>query len=252
MTVLKYLSTVLRFINENSYSHRENVAILISDIYEQNPEITLEEFKNKIKAIRSDFFRINKISRSPFAESVFALLEKTKNQHIGKKEKFEIVRNFVSRFLEIGFEKGKHEEDREKILQQFRNVSKPHPKLIEVLDSLLQKINKSYQVGLHGVKEYSGVDLAKKVDTAIIGFQMKTVSDDISEDKIRAQTSKAREYKLDGFVWIYGRPPSKDVDNSVQAAFHHFTRINETKSMYCAVILPEVLAELLIEYSIKF
>ena len=151
MTVLKYLSTVLRFINENSYSHRENVAIIISDIYEQNPEISLEEFKNRIKAIRSDFFRINRISRNPFAESVFAFLEKTKNQHTGKKEKYEIARNFLSKFLEIGIEKGKNEEGRGKILQHFRNVSKPHPKLIEALDSLLQKINKSYQVGLHGV-----------------------------------------------------------------------------------------------------
>ena len=252
MTVLKYLSAVLRFFNENDYTHRENVAILVSDIYEQNPEINLDEFKNRIKGIRSDFFRINKINRSKFAESVFALLNKTKNQYEGKKDRFEIARDFVSRFLEIGFEKDKYEEDRKRILKLFRTVAKPHLKLLEVLDSLLQKIDKSYQIGLHGVKEYSGIDLAKKVDTAIIGFQMKTVNDDISEDKIRAQASKAQEYKLDGFVWIYGRPPSKDVDNSVQAAFHHFMRINETKSMYCAIVLPEVLAELLIKYSIEF
>lgn len=251
MTVLKYLSAILRFFNEKDYTHRENVAILLSDIYEQNPEITLEEFKTKIKAIRNDFFRINEINRGVFAESIFVLLEKVKHQQKGKLENFEVVHNFVSRFLEIGYEKAENKENRGKIIQQLKDISKPHPKLLEALDSLLQKIDQSCQVGLHGVKEYSGVDLVKKIGNALIGFQMKTVSDDISEDKIRAQASKAQEYKLDGFVWIYGRPPSKKVDNSVQAAFHHFMRINETRSMYCAIVLPEVWAELLMKYSIE-
>ena len=252
MSFLKYLTAILRFFNQNDYTYRENIATIISDIYERNPNITLSEFKKEIKLIRSDFFRINKINKSVFAESLFSILEETKKRQKEKITNFEVARDFISRKLEIGFEKTRHKEERDKLLERFGNVSKPHQKLIASLDSLLQKISQSYQIELHGVKEYSGVDLVKRIEHTLIGFQMKSINDDITEDKIRAQTSKALEYNLDGFVWIYGRPPSKDVDNSAQAAIHHFMRINETKKMYCAVAKPELLAELFVKNEVEF
>ena len=123
---------------------------------------------------------------------------------------------------------------------------------MEAFEQLLQKIAESFQVSLHGTKEYSGTDISKKIQEAIVGFQIKSVNDNISEDKIRSQTSKALEYGMAGFVWIYGCPLSKAVESSIQAAYHHFTRINETKKMYCAVIPPELLAELFRKYMIDF
>lgn len=251
MILLKYLSSLLRFFSENDYTHKGNLAVIISDIYENNPEITLDAFTREIIAIKSDFFRINKINRQIFAETLFTLLEKTKQQQKGKIDNSSIAQKFITHYFEIGYKKDKNIEYREKIFKQFRNIPNPHPRLLSALDLLLQRIDPSHQVGLHGVKEYSGVDLVKKVDTARIGFQMKTINDDISEDKIRVQTSKALEYNLEGFVWIYGRPPSKSVDNSIQAAFHHFARINEKKQMYCTFVIPEVFAELLLKYNLE-
>jgi peptidoglycan/xylan/chitin deacetylase (PgdA/CDA1 family) len=106
-------------------------------------------------------------------------------------------------------------------------------------------------VSLHGTKEYSGVDISKKIGDAAIGIQVKSINDDISEDKVRAQTSKALEYNFDGFVWIYGRPSSNEVTTSIQAAYHYFARINDAKKMYCTLIHPELLAELFRKYAIN-
>lgn len=91
----------------------------------------------------------------------------------------------------------------------------------------------------------------KKVDNAIIGFQIKSINDNISEDRIRSQTLKALEYNLDGFVLVYSLPPSRKVDNSIQAIFHLFKRINDSGKMYCAIIHPELLAELFRKYEVN-
>jgi hypothetical protein len=247
---LKYLSAILDLFNEKEYTHRGNVAILLAELYEQDTQTKFEDFSAYVERMRTDFFRINRIDRRKFAESAYNILEKTKNEH-ATKNNFEIAKNFVTRFLDIGYVKDQHRNERTQIIEKFR-TSDPHPKLIESLDCLLQKIEQTHQVGLHGTKEYSGVDLVKRIQQAKIGFQVKTINDDISEDKIRSQTSKALEYKLDGFVWIFGRPPSKVVDTSAQAAFHHFLRINENRRMYCSFVLPEILAELFRRHGMTF
>jgi len=70
-------------------------------------------------------------------------------------------------------------------------------------------MSESYQNSLQDVKEYSGIDLDKKVGNSLIGFQIKSVNDEIGEDKIHAQAFKGNGDKLDGFVRIYGRPPAE-------------------------------------------
>ena len=36
---MKYLDAILRYFNENDYTHREDVAIIISEIFEETPDI---------------------------------------------------------------------------------------------------------------------------------------------------------------------------------------------------------------------
>jgi hypothetical protein len=249
---LKYLSAILHYFDQKDYTNRDNVAIIISDIYENNPKITEREFVRKVQNIKNDFFRLNRIDREKFAKSLFESLTTVIKEQKQKASKFDIAKKFITQCFEIGYNKEKFQAERAIILDRFKNEPKPHPKLINALDKLLSKIEQSYQIGLHGVKEYSGVDLAKKVEGSLIGFQIKTVNDDISEDKIRAQTSKAQEYKLDGFVWLYGRPPSRKVDDSAQAAFHYFMRINEGRTMYTTLVIPDTFAELLRKNNVEF
>lgn len=249
---MKYFSAILRYFNQKDYTNRDNVAIIISDIYENNPRITESSFVKKVQHIKNDFFRLNRIDRRKFAKSLFEILTKISKEQKEKASEFDIAKVFITQYFEIGYNKDEFQSERGIILDRFKNEPKPHPKLIKALDDLLSKIDRSYQIGLHGVKEYSGVDLVKKVEGSLIGFQIKTVNDDISEDKIRAQTSKAQEYKLDGFIWLYGRSPSRKVDDSAQAAFHYFMRINEGGTMYASLVLPETFAELLRKNNIQF
>jgi hypothetical protein len=79
----------------------------------------------------------------------------------------------------------------------------------------------------------------------VIGFQIKSRNDNISEYMIRSESSKAQDWKMDGFVLIYARKRDKEVESSIQAAYHHFKILNDSGRMYCAIIYPELLAELL-------
>jgi len=167
------------------------------------------------------------------------------------KKPYDLAKDYISDYLEIGYDRIKSAKHTNLVIAKLRNSKDPHTKLIEAFETLLQKITQSAQVRLHGTKEYSGVDIAKKLKkSVVIGFQIKSINDDISEDKIRAETSKALEYNMNGFVWVYGCPISRRVESSIQAAYHHFTRVNETEKMYCALIDPELLAELFGKYSV--
>jgi hypothetical protein len=57
---------------------------------------------------------------------------------------------------------------------------------------------------------------------------------------------------MNGFVLIYGRKRTKKVETSIQAAYHHFKTHNESQRMYCAIVYPELLAELFRAKSIPF
>lgn len=81
-----YIDVVLRYFNQEDYKHREDVAILVSEIFDTNPEITFDEFKKEIKNIRRDFFRINRINREEFASTIYTNLVKVKKERQRSKE----------------------------------------------------------------------------------------------------------------------------------------------------------------------
>ena len=119
------------------------------------------------------------------------------------------------------------------------------------LNELLEKIVVSYSLNLHGVKEYSGIDIAKEINGAVIGFQIKTQSDDISENMILSEVTRAQKYGVNGFVLIYARASNKKVESSILGAYHIFKLLKAEKKIYSAIINSELLAELFNEYSIS-
>ena len=247
---MKYLDAILRYFNENDYTHREDVAIIISNIFEENPDISLEVFMKKIKGIRRDFFRINRLNKANLSETLYVLLNRVRKERPDKTSKFNLAKTFISKHFEIGFDRVKYVEEREAILKKFSTIKKPHTVIMEAFNKLLDKIRVSYQIDLHGVKEYSGIDISKSLTDAMIGFQIKSQNDDISEHMIRSETSKAQDWKFDGFVLIYARERDKKVETSIQAAYHHFKILEDSGRMYCAIVYPELLSELFRKYSV--
>jgi len=250
----KVISITMEFIHKNGYQDIDDFASKVSNVYckllQEDAKVRSDDFLRSVKNIRTSFFRINRVSKHDFVGRLFSELSQIDLARYTKASKFDMAKNFISAYLEIGFDRSKFINERRIIIAKFGNIKSPHAKLMDAFETLLQKIAESFQIALHGTKEYSGIDVSKKIQEAIIGFQIKSVNDDISEDKVRSQTSKALEYGVDGFVWIYGRPSSKDVDSSIQATYHHFTRINKKKEMYCTLIHPELLAELFRKYGI--
>jgi hypothetical protein len=251
----KVLSFIMEFIHKNGYEDLDGFANKLAHAYcrllrRSHGSIAENDFFNATKNLKTTFFRINRVRKHDFIQALFKRLTRIDLAEYVTLSKFELARDCVSRYLEVGYDKTKFRKQRDLIIKKFGSLRNPHAKLIDAFEILLQKLARSFQVSLHGTKEYSGIDISKKIGEAIIGFQIKSVNDDISEDKIRSQTSKALEYNLDGFVWIYGRPLSKVVESSIQAAYHHFKRVNETKKMYCTLIPPELLAELFRRYEI--
>jgi hypothetical protein len=247
---MKYLDALLRLFNDNEYTHKEDVAIIISEIFEENPDISLENFTKKIKKIRRDFFRINRLNRDSFAQTTYVCLNKVRKERPDKISTFKTAKQFISKHFEIGFDSTKFVKERNIILKSFATIKKPHEVIMRAFNQLLDKIQLSYKLDLHGVKEYSGIDIIQSVKDAIIGFQIKSRNDDISEHMIRSETSKAQDWKMDGFVLIYARKRDKQVEPSIQAVYHHFKTLKDSKRMYCAIVYPELLAELFRSYSI--
>jgi len=253
----KVLSVTMDFIHNNGYQDIDDFASKLAGVYckilpEYPNKVTPHDFLEAIKNVKTSFFRINRVSKRDFVGPLISRLIQIEVARHLPLSKFDIGSNFVSKYLEVGYDKSRFINERRDMVAKFGIVKNPHSKLMNAFEALLQKIAQSFQVSLHGTKEYSGIDISKKIWKTTVGFQIKSANDDISEDKIRSQASKALEHGIDGFVWIYGRPLSKDVEASIQAAYHHFARVNETKKMYCALIYPELLAELFRKYEIDF
>jgi len=248
----KILSTIMDFIHTNRYTDLDGFTSKLAHRYyrllKKSPSgVVFDDFLKSLRSIRTNFFVINRAKKVDFAQSLLLKLRMIELPF----SNYEIAKDFISRFLEIGYDESNNIEERKQIISKFRTIKSPHEKLMSDFGTLLQRISKTFQISLHGTKEYSGIDISKKIGKSVLGFQIKSVNDDISEDKIRAQTSKALEFNLDGFVWIYARPRTKTVDSSIQAAYHHFRRINEHGKMYCAIIKPELLAELFRKYDVS-
>lgn len=247
---MKYLDAILRFFNQNDFTNREDVAILISEIFERNSDMSLEDFKKSVRKIRRDFFRINKLNRDEFSEMIYIVLNRTRMERPDETRSFDLARSFISKHLQIGFDGAKFVEERNNILEMFETIKKPHEVLLKAFNQVLDKMQISYKIDLHGIKEYSGIDIYKDYKGSSIGFQIKSRNDVISEHMIRSESSKAQDYGINGFVLIYGRKRDKIVDTSIQAAYHHFKILNDSRRMYCAIIDPGLFAELIRKYSI--
>ena len=242
--IMKYLDAVLRYFAENDFTHREDVAIIVSDIFEENPDVSLGDFVKRIKKVKRDFFRVNRLNRSDFAEAIYVLLNKVRKEQLDKLSKFTIAKNFSAQNFEVSFDTMNHIQERKEFLKKLATVKKPHTIVMKAFNQLLNQMQLSHQIDLHGVKEYSGIDISKSFRDATIGFQIKTRSDDISEHMIRSESSKAQDWQIDGFVLVYARAMDKVVETSIQAAYHHFKILNDSGRMYCAIVPPELLAEL--------
>jgi len=247
----KVLSIIMDFIHNRGHTDLDGFASKLTRRYcgllkSSHNNVTTVDFLKMLKGIRTNFFVINKVKKADFSEALFSEIAKIELPL----SKFSLARDFISRSIEVGYKKSIFAEERKEILSTFGKIKSPHERIMKAFEILLQKITSSFQTSLHGTKEHSGIDISKKIGEAVIGFQIKSVNDDISEDKIRSQASKALEYNIDGFVWIYGRPESKAVESSVQAAYHHFSKINKSEKMYCAIVEPNLLAELFRKYEI--
>jgi len=224
--------------------------ILISEIFERNPDISLEDFRKSVRRIRRDFFRINRLNRERFSEIVYVLLNRTRRERPDGTTEFDLARSFIAKHFQMGFDSTRFIEERGTILSAFERTRKPHEVLVQTLNQLLDRMKTLYRIDLHGIKEYSGVDVCRIYEDSTIGFQIKSKNDDISEHIIRSETSKAQDFRMSGFVLIYGRKKEKTVDTSIQAAYHHFKILNDSGRMYCAVVDPDLFAELLRKYSV--
>jgi hypothetical protein len=71
---MRRLSAILRFFRENGLRNIDDVAVVISDIFEETPDIRKDIFKAKIRKIESDFFRMNSLKRDEFAEQIFRVV----------------------------------------------------------------------------------------------------------------------------------------------------------------------------------
>jgi hypothetical protein len=249
---MTYLDCLLRFFRREEYLNRENVAIIISNIFEQSPTISIDDFKKKIRALKSDFFRINGLNRGIFAEKVFGILKDELRNNPENESKFNQAKTFISKNFETSFNRSENIEFRRQLIEQFSGIKKPHEKLMESMNELLDKVSVSFSVDLHGVKEFSGIDIAKDIKDAVIGIQIKTRNDNISENMILSEVTRAQNYCINGFVLVYGRKMTKKVQSSIGGAFHIFKRLNDNKKIYSAIVEPELLAELFRIYSIDF
>lgn len=68
---MRQFSAILRFLRENNLRNVDDIAVQISDIFDENPTITRDAFKLKIRKVKSDFFRINSLKREAFADQMF-------------------------------------------------------------------------------------------------------------------------------------------------------------------------------------
>jgi len=252
----RILSVVMEFIHNEGFSDYDSYSRKLTRTYVEliksfGLDLGFSVFYRECQKIKTNFFKLNRVKKRNFLLDLFSELEKQDLEGLGLYDGFDIARDFVSKHLEIGYRTDEFSRERKTLIDKMMRIKKPHDRIMGCFNELLQKIASSYQIDLHGVKEYSGIDICKKHKGAIMGFQIKSKSDDISEHMIRSESSKAEEWDFKGFVLIYARKRDKKVETSIQAAFHHFKRLTDSHRMYCAITHPELLAELFRKYSIS-
>ncbi|MGA2972610.1 MAG: hypothetical protein ABSE39_08325 [Candidatus Bathyarchaeia archaeon] len=92
---MRRFSAILRFLRENDLRNVDDVAILVSDIFEESPAITKDAFKLEIRKIKSDFFRINHLQKGLFADQIFravsSIRERIPEESLAVKKQYEFV-----------------------------------------------------------------------------------------------------------------------------------------------------------------
>jgi len=249
-------SLVMDFIHSEEFMDYDSYSRRIANAYVQliddfGTDLEPDIFYNRCQKIRTNFFRLNRVKKQVFLSELFDRLKNEDLESLGLFERFDIAKEFISKYLVIGFRTDKSKNERDLLIEQMMNIKRPHEKIMTCFNELLQKITQSHQMDLHGTKEYSGIDICKEYKNTTIGFQIKTKSDDISEHMIRSESSKAHEWGFKGFTLIYARKKGKKVDTSIQGAFHSFRRLINSRTMYCSIVHPELLAELFRIYSIS-
>ena len=252
----RILSVTMDLIHNEGFLDYDSYSRKLTDAYVQlirsfGTDLEFSIFYNKCQKIRTNFFRLNRVKKRDFLSDLFTQLSNEDLEGLGLFERFDIAIEFISKYIEIGYRVDKFKTDRKILIDKMMNIREPHERIMACFNEFLQKIANSYQIDLHGTKEYSGIDICKKYKGAMIGFQIKSKNDDISEDMIRSESSKAQEWKFKGFVLIYARKTNRKVNASIQAAFHHFKRLIDSRTMYCSIVHPELLAELFRKYSIS-
>ncbi|WGM88532.1 MAG: hypothetical protein NUK63_06305 [Candidatus Bathyarchaeum tardum] len=251
----RILSVVMDFIHTEEFQDYDNYSQKLSVSYvnllrKSGKDLDFHLFYHETKKIKTNFFKLNHVKKKEFLAELFTDVANQDLNALGLFENFDIARDFLSKHIEIGFKIDKFKDERKAIIDKIMTIREPHEKVMIGFNELLQKITKSYQIDLHGVKEYSGIDICKKHNGVTLGFQIKTKGDDITENLILSETAKAQENGLNGFTIIYARKRTRKVDVSIQAAFHHFKKLIDSNVMYCSIIPPELLAELFRSYSI--
>jgi hypothetical protein len=252
----RILSVVMDFIHDEDLTDYDSYSRKISNTYVKllksfGTDLEFSLFYDKCKRIKTNFFLLNTVKKRDFLSELFKKLVSEDLEALGLFENFDIARDFVSKYIERGFAVDKFKNDRKMLIEKMMTIEKPHEKIMTCFNEVLQNLAQSYQLDLHGVKEYSGIDICKKHKGITLGFQIKTKDDDISENLIRSEVSKAQEYGIDAFIIIYARKRTRKVDASIQAAFHYFKRLMDSHEIYCSIINPELLAELFREYSVS-
>ena len=251
----RILSVIMEFIHNEGFSDYDSYSRKLTNRYIElirrlGTEIEFSIFQRECQRIKTNFFKVNRVKKRGFLSDLFSELRKEDLEGLGLYDRFDKAREFISKYLEIGYRTDEFSKERKMLIDAMMRIKEPHERIMECFNELLQKIASSYQIDLHGVKEYSGIDICKKHKGVIIGFQIKSKNDNVSEHMIRSESSKAEEWDFKGFVLIYARKRNRKVDTSMQAAFHHFKRLIKTRRIYCAIIHPELLAELFREQSI--
>lgn len=246
----------MEFIHNEGFSDYDSYSRKLTNTYVElirsfGTDMKVSVFHKECQKIKTNFFRLNRVKKRDFLSDLFSELRKEDLEGLGLYDRFETAKEFISKYLEMGFRTDEFIKERKTLIDTIMMIKKPHERVMACFNELLQKIASSYQIDLHGIKEYSGIDICKKHKGAIIGFQIKSKNDDISEHMIRSESSKAEEWDFKGFVLIYARKRGKKVDTSIQATFHHFKRLIDSRRMYCAIIHPELLAELFRRYSVS-
>jgi len=135
------LSAILQFFRANDLGNIDDVAIRISDIFDENPLISKDSFKSKIKEIKSDFFRMNNLERDVFADQVFRAVgdirERVSEEHVAEDDQDLSAKATVADVVDL-FNKGGRSFERKPIVHSKLAEEELRDFLLSWLDAFFE------------------------------------------------------------------------------------------------------------------